>query len=93
MCGFRAQASELWVRGEKVSCGYISENSRVRTEGQHRLLRTAGQHRVLRTAQGPEDSRTAQGPEDSRTLSGGVVCSGGVPLYLSHGLHLHPDEQ
>ncbi|CAL8314510.1 unnamed protein product [Gadus morhua 'NCC'] len=27
--GIRAQASELWVRGEKVSCGYISENTRV----------------------------------------------------------------
>uniref|UniRef100_W5M4F7 DEP domain containing 5, GATOR1 subcomplex subunit n=1 Tax=Lepisosteus oculatus TaxID=7918 RepID=W5M4F7_LEPOC len=27
--GIRAQASELWVRGEKVTCGYISEDSRV----------------------------------------------------------------
>ncbi|CAL8347051.1 unnamed protein product [Merluccius merluccius] len=27
--GIRAQASELWVRGEKVTCGYISENTRV----------------------------------------------------------------
>uniref|UniRef100_A0A096MBU0 DEP domain containing 5, GATOR1 subcomplex subunit n=1 Tax=Poecilia formosa TaxID=48698 RepID=A0A096MBU0_POEFO len=25
----RAQASELWVKGEKVTCGYISENTRV----------------------------------------------------------------
>ncbi|KAA0703820.1 GATOR complex protein DEPDC5 [Triplophysa tibetana] len=25
----RAQASELWVKGEKVTCGYISEDSRV----------------------------------------------------------------
>uniref|UniRef100_A0A8C5BDW1 DEP domain-containing protein n=1 Tax=Gadus morhua TaxID=8049 RepID=A0A8C5BDW1_GADMO len=29
LCASRAQASELWVRGEKVSCGYISENTRV----------------------------------------------------------------
>lgn len=28
MC-FRAQASELWVKGEKVTCGYISEDTRV----------------------------------------------------------------
>lgn len=28
---FRAQASELWVKGEKVTCGYISEDTRVRT--------------------------------------------------------------
>ncbi|XP_027875943.1 GATOR complex protein DEPDC5 isoform X2 [Xiphophorus couchianus] len=27
--GIRAQASELWVKGEKVTCGYISENTRV----------------------------------------------------------------
>ncbi|XP_056591753.1 GATOR complex protein DEPDC5 isoform X2 [Triplophysa dalaica] len=27
--GIRAQASELWVKGEKVTCGYISEDSRV----------------------------------------------------------------
>ncbi|XP_066544990.1 GATOR1 complex protein DEPDC5 isoform X2 [Amia ocellicauda] len=27
--GIRAQASELWVRGEKVTCGYISEDTRV----------------------------------------------------------------
>lgn len=26
----RAQASELWVKGEKVTCGYISEDTRVR---------------------------------------------------------------
>lgn len=26
---FRAQASELWVKGEKVTCGYISEDTRV----------------------------------------------------------------
>ncbi|TNN31510.1 DEP domain-containing protein 5 [Liparis tanakae] len=25
----RAQASELWVKGEKVTCGYISEDTRV----------------------------------------------------------------
>uniref|UniRef100_A0A673XDZ8 DEP domain containing 5, GATOR1 subcomplex subunit n=1 Tax=Salmo trutta TaxID=8032 RepID=A0A673XDZ8_SALTR len=27
--GIRAQASELWVKGEKVTCGYISEDTRV----------------------------------------------------------------
>ncbi|KAM4552846.1 GATOR1 complex protein DEPDC5 isoform 1-T1 [Odontesthes bonariensis] len=27
--GIRAQASELWIKGEKVTCGYISENTRV----------------------------------------------------------------
>ncbi|XP_058888828.1 GATOR complex protein DEPDC5-like isoform X2 [Acipenser ruthenus] len=27
--GIRAQASELWVKGEKVTCGYISEETRV----------------------------------------------------------------
>ncbi|XP_047224263.1 GATOR complex protein DEPDC5 isoform X2 [Girardinichthys multiradiatus] len=27
--GIRAQASELWVKGEKVTCGYISEHTRV----------------------------------------------------------------
>ncbi|KAM9844724.1 LOW QUALITY PROTEIN: GATOR1 complex protein DEPDC5 [Aulostomus maculatus] len=27
--GIRAQTSELWVKGEKVTCGYISEDSRV----------------------------------------------------------------
>ncbi|KAJ7987219.1 hypothetical protein DPEC_G00336480 [Dallia pectoralis] len=27
--GIRAQASELWVKGEKVTCGYITEDSRV----------------------------------------------------------------
>uniref|UniRef100_A0A3Q4BZZ3 DEP domain-containing protein n=1 Tax=Mola mola TaxID=94237 RepID=A0A3Q4BZZ3_MOLML len=27
--GIRAQASELWVKGEKVTCGYISEQTRV----------------------------------------------------------------
>lgn len=26
----RAQTSELWVKGEKVTCGYISEDTRVR---------------------------------------------------------------
>lgn len=31
-CGLlcRAQASELWLKGEKVTCGYISEDTRVR---------------------------------------------------------------
>ncbi|XP_043924800.1 GATOR complex protein DEPDC5 [Protopterus annectens] len=29
LAGIRAQASELWVRGEKVTCGYISEDTRV----------------------------------------------------------------
>ncbi|XP_077391855.1 GATOR1 complex protein DEPDC5 isoform X4 [Festucalex cinctus] len=27
--GIRSQASELWVKGEKVTCGYISEDTRV----------------------------------------------------------------
>uniref|UniRef100_A0A673NJJ5 DEP domain-containing protein 5-like n=1 Tax=Sinocyclocheilus rhinocerous TaxID=307959 RepID=A0A673NJJ5_9TELE len=27
--GIRAQASELWVKGEKVTCGYISKDTRV----------------------------------------------------------------
>ncbi|XP_061652499.1 GATOR1 complex protein DEPDC5 isoform X3 [Phyllopteryx taeniolatus] len=27
--GVRSQASELWVKGEKVTCGYISEDTRV----------------------------------------------------------------
>ncbi|XP_062870046.1 GATOR1 complex protein DEPDC5 isoform X2 [Trichomycterus rosablanca] len=27
--GIRAQVSELWVKGEKVTCGYISEDTRV----------------------------------------------------------------
>uniref|UniRef100_UPI0037E7423B GATOR1 complex protein DEPDC5 isoform X3 n=1 Tax=Semicossyphus pulcher TaxID=241346 RepID=UPI0037E7423B len=27
--GIRAQTSELWVKGEKVTCGYISEDTRV----------------------------------------------------------------
>ncbi|XP_077579911.1 GATOR1 complex protein DEPDC5 isoform X3 [Stigmatopora nigra] len=27
--GIRSQVSELWVKGEKVTCGYISEDSRV----------------------------------------------------------------
>uniref|UniRef100_A0A8C9TTK2 DEP domain containing 5, GATOR1 subcomplex subunit n=1 Tax=Scleropages formosus TaxID=113540 RepID=A0A8C9TTK2_SCLFO len=27
--GIRAQATELWVKGEKVTCGYISEDTRV----------------------------------------------------------------
>ncbi|XP_016897704.1 GATOR complex protein DEPDC5 isoform X2 [Cynoglossus semilaevis] len=27
--GIRAQAGELWVKGEKVTCGYISEDTRV----------------------------------------------------------------
>lgn len=27
---FRAQAGELWVKNEKVMCGYISEDTRVR---------------------------------------------------------------
>ncbi|XP_032803029.2 GATOR1 complex protein DEPDC5 isoform X2 [Petromyzon marinus] len=27
--GIRAQASELWVKGEKVTCGFISEDTRV----------------------------------------------------------------
>ncbi|XP_011614624.1 GATOR complex protein DEPDC5 isoform X2 [Takifugu rubripes] len=27
--GIRAQASELWLKGEKVTCGYISEDTRV----------------------------------------------------------------
>ncbi|XP_034038608.1 GATOR complex protein DEPDC5 isoform X2 [Thalassophryne amazonica] len=27
--GIRAQASDLWVKGEKVTCGYISEDTRV----------------------------------------------------------------
>ncbi|KAL0965572.1 hypothetical protein UPYG_G00283080 [Umbra pygmaea] len=27
--GIRAQASELWVKGDKVTCGYISEDTRV----------------------------------------------------------------
>ncbi|XP_059839235.1 GATOR complex protein DEPDC5 isoform X5 [Hypanus sabinus] len=27
--GIRAQASELWVKGEKVTCGYIGEDTRV----------------------------------------------------------------
>ena len=32
MCAspFRAQAGELWVKNEKVMCGYISEDTRVR---------------------------------------------------------------
>lgn len=32
MCvySFRAQAGELWVKNEKVMCGYISEDTRVR---------------------------------------------------------------
>ncbi|XP_052464433.1 GATOR complex protein DEPDC5 isoform X6 [Carassius gibelio] len=29
LAGIRAQASELWVKGEKVTCGYISEDTRV----------------------------------------------------------------
>lgn len=29
LCYSRAQASELWVKGEKVTCGYISEDTRV----------------------------------------------------------------
>ncbi|TRY65307.1 hypothetical protein DNTS_015453 [Danionella cerebrum] len=28
LAGIRAQASELWVKGEKVTCGYISEDTR-----------------------------------------------------------------
>ncbi|XP_077471836.1 GATOR1 complex protein DEPDC5-like isoform X2 [Stigmatopora argus] len=27
--GIRSQVSELWVKGEKVTCGYISEDTRV----------------------------------------------------------------
>lgn len=34
----RAQASELWVKGEKVTCGYISEDTRVRGGGSMCLL-------------------------------------------------------
>ncbi|KAA8587561.1 hypothetical protein FQN60_016423 [Etheostoma spectabile] len=30
--GIRAQASELWVKGEKVTCGYISEDTRMSCE-------------------------------------------------------------
>lgn len=29
----RAQAGELWVKNEKVTCGYISEDTRVRSQG------------------------------------------------------------
>lgn len=29
----RAQAGELWVKSEKVTCGYISEDTRVRFQG------------------------------------------------------------
>lgn len=28
----RAQAGELWVKSEKVTCGYISEDTRVRVQ-------------------------------------------------------------
>uniref|UniRef100_A0A8C3KP59 GATOR1 complex protein DEPDC5 n=1 Tax=Calidris pygmaea TaxID=425635 RepID=A0A8C3KP59_9CHAR len=31
--GIRAQAGELWVKSEKVTCGYISEDTRVRIQG------------------------------------------------------------
>uniref|UniRef100_A0A8B9CCN9 GATOR1 complex protein DEPDC5 n=1 Tax=Anser brachyrhynchus TaxID=132585 RepID=A0A8B9CCN9_9AVES len=31
--GIRAQAGELWVKSEKVTCGYISEDTRVRFQG------------------------------------------------------------
>uniref|UniRef100_A0A8C3EU41 GATOR1 complex protein DEPDC5 n=1 Tax=Corvus moneduloides TaxID=1196302 RepID=A0A8C3EU41_CORMO len=30
--GIRAQAGELWVKSEKVTCGYISEDTRVRVQ-------------------------------------------------------------
>uniref|UniRef100_A0A663M9E5 GATOR1 complex protein DEPDC5 n=1 Tax=Athene cunicularia TaxID=194338 RepID=A0A663M9E5_ATHCN len=33
LLSFRAQAGELWVKSEKVTCGYISEDTRVRFQG------------------------------------------------------------
>lgn len=38
----RAQASELWVKGEKVTCGYISEDTRVKDVWEQMLRCTTG---------------------------------------------------
>lgn len=73
----RAQASELWVKGEKVTCGYISEDTRVKDVWEQMLRCTS------------RKSPTEVYPYIFFCL---CVCAGGVQIHICDGLHLHPDE-
>lgn len=77
----RAQASELWVKGEKVTCGYISEDTRVKDVWEQ-MLRCTTRNWPLKNI--------------FISFFSVCVCtscySGGVQIHICNGLHLHPDE-
>lgn len=83
----RAQASELWVKGEKVTCGYISEDTRVSnvTFKSNCLLRYCRTLYVV-------TKYVLQSPYDRVPFIFVVFNAGGVQVDLCHGVHLHPDE-
>lgn len=78
----RAQASELWVKGEKVTCGYISEDTRVKDIWEQ-MLRCTTRNRPLKYIL----------KSFFVCVCVCVSCStGGVQIHICNGLHLHPDE-
>lgn len=95
----RAQTSELWLKGEKVTCGYISEDTRVGTVYKQHCLFATFLHFSLIS----RNTQVSSFPSGTikRLLfllllfipPNCFVCAGGVSIHVCHGLHFYPDEQ